>query len=178
PSPRSADPITYRTLPDKALRTGTARHRCARPTVVHLPDGFRTVTLPGEQVFEPYRSFRLIDAVALARSFVFTSRGTRTAGTRHGFRHAARSPGRGARRRRGVRGDELPERPTDRPLPLRSPHHPLQLRLVGHGPGRVVGPAFDLLGRPVRPLGDHPVVLGEERAHEHVLRGPVLERAA
>src|SRR5690606_15735766 len=114
---RAADAHAVRALADE-IRASYAPEQLdtgvREPTVVHLPDGFRTVTLPGEQVFEPYRSFRLIDAVALARSFVFTSRGTRTAGTRHGFRHAARSPGRGARRRRGVRGDELPERPTDR----------------------------------------------------------------
>jgi hypothetical protein len=40
------------------------------PTVVELPDGSRAVTLPRDQMFEPYRSFRLIDAAALGGTLV------------------------------------------------------------------------------------------------------------
>ena len=40
------------------------------PTVVELPDGSRAVTLPRGQMFEPYRSFQLIDAAALGTTLV------------------------------------------------------------------------------------------------------------
>jgi hypothetical protein len=40
------------------------------PTVVDLPDGSRAITLPRDQMFEPYRSFQLIDAAALGETLV------------------------------------------------------------------------------------------------------------
>lgn len=40
------------------------------PTVVDLPDGSRAMTLPRDQMFEPYRSFQLIDAAALGEVLV------------------------------------------------------------------------------------------------------------
>lgn len=40
------------------------------PTVVEHSDGSRSVTLPRDQMFEPYRSFQLIDAAALGTTLV------------------------------------------------------------------------------------------------------------
>jgi hypothetical protein len=40
------------------------------PTVAEHFDGSRSVTLPRDQMFEPYRSFRLIDAAALGATLV------------------------------------------------------------------------------------------------------------
>ena len=44
------------------------------PTVVELADGSRAVTLPRDQMFEPYRSFHLLDAAALDTTLVITFR--------------------------------------------------------------------------------------------------------
>jgi hypothetical protein len=40
------------------------------PTVVEHSDGSRSVTLPRDQMFEPYRSFQLIDAAAMGATLV------------------------------------------------------------------------------------------------------------
>jgi hypothetical protein len=40
------------------------------PTIVQLADGSRAVALPRDQMFEPYRSFQLIDAAALGETLV------------------------------------------------------------------------------------------------------------
>jgi hypothetical protein len=39
-------------------------------TVVELSDGSQPVTWPRDQMFEPYRSFQLIDAAALGQTLV------------------------------------------------------------------------------------------------------------
>jgi hypothetical protein len=44
------------------------------PTIVEHDDGSRSVVLPREQMFEPYRSFRLIDAAAVGSVLVITFR--------------------------------------------------------------------------------------------------------
>ncbi len=44
----------------------------SEPTVVELADGSRAIALPQEQMFEPYRSLRLIDAAALGTTLVIT----------------------------------------------------------------------------------------------------------
>jgi hypothetical protein len=44
----------------------------SEPTVVDLADGSRAVVLPRDQMFEPYRSFRLIDAAACGTTLVVT----------------------------------------------------------------------------------------------------------
>lgn len=44
----------------------------SEPTVVELADGSRAVALPREQMFEPYRSLRLIDAAAVGTTLVIT----------------------------------------------------------------------------------------------------------
>jgi hypothetical protein len=42
------------------------------PTVVEYDDGSRSVVLPRDHMFEPYRSFRLIDAAAVGSTLVIT----------------------------------------------------------------------------------------------------------
>ncbi|MGI9003347.1 MAG: hypothetical protein ACR2GH_17100 [Pseudonocardia sp.] len=44
----------------------------SEPTVVELADDSRAVALPREQMFEPYRSLRLIDAAAVGTTLVIT----------------------------------------------------------------------------------------------------------
>jgi hypothetical protein len=44
------------------------------PTVVEHDGGSRSVVLPREQMFEPYRSFRLIDAATIGSVLVITFR--------------------------------------------------------------------------------------------------------
>jgi hypothetical protein len=44
----------------------------SEPTVVELADRSRAVALPRDQMFEPYRSLRLIDAAALGTTLVIT----------------------------------------------------------------------------------------------------------
>lgn len=55
------------TYSHESLETGVSE-----PTVVEHEDGSRSLTLPREQMFEPYRSFRLIDAAALGATLVIT----------------------------------------------------------------------------------------------------------
>jgi hypothetical protein len=42
------------------------------PTVVQLADGSRAVALPRDQMFEPYRSFRLLDALGATLVVAFS----------------------------------------------------------------------------------------------------------
>ena len=42
------------------------------PTVVELDNGFTAMALPREQMWEPYRSFRLIEAAAVGTTLVIT----------------------------------------------------------------------------------------------------------
>lgn len=42
------------------------------PTIVEYEDGFRAVVLPQAEMFEPWRSFRLIDAAAVGTTLVIT----------------------------------------------------------------------------------------------------------
>ena len=42
------------------------------PTVVEHDDGSRSLVLPRDQMFEPYRSFRLLEAVAVGSVLVIT----------------------------------------------------------------------------------------------------------
>ena len=42
------------------------------PTIVEHEDGWKSVVLPREQMFEPYRSLQLIDAAALGSTLVIT----------------------------------------------------------------------------------------------------------
>jgi hypothetical protein len=44
------------------------------PTVVEHDDGSRSVVLPRDQMFEPYRSFRLLEAAAVGSILVITFR--------------------------------------------------------------------------------------------------------
>jgi hypothetical protein len=44
------------------------------PTVVETDDGFRALVLPREQMFEPFRSLHLLDAVAVGDILVVTFR--------------------------------------------------------------------------------------------------------
>jgi hypothetical protein len=44
------------------------------PTIVELADGSRAVALPRSQMFEPYRSLRVIDAAALGTTLVIAFR--------------------------------------------------------------------------------------------------------
>lgn len=50
-----------------ALETGVTE-----PRLVELPDGSRALTLPRDQMDEPFRSLRLIDAAALGPILVIT----------------------------------------------------------------------------------------------------------
>ncbi|MHA6630897.1 hypothetical protein ACU61A_36120 [Pseudonocardia sichuanensis] len=54
--------------PDR-LETGVRE-----PTIVESADGFRAVALPRDQMFEPYRSFHLLDAAALDTTLVISFR--------------------------------------------------------------------------------------------------------
>lgn len=51
------------------LETGVSE-----PTVVEGEDGFKVLALPREQMFEPFRSLHLLDAVALGDILVVTFR--------------------------------------------------------------------------------------------------------
>jgi hypothetical protein len=51
------------------LETGVSE-----PTLVEGEDGFKVLVLPREQMFEPFRSFHLLDAVALGDLLVVTFR--------------------------------------------------------------------------------------------------------
>jgi hypothetical protein len=42
------------------------------PAMVEHSDGSRSVVLPRDQMFEPYRSFRLVDAAAVGHTLVIT----------------------------------------------------------------------------------------------------------
>lgn len=44
------------------------------PTLVEREDGSRSLVLPRDQMFEPYRSFHLLDAVAVGNILVITFR--------------------------------------------------------------------------------------------------------
>jgi hypothetical protein len=44
------------------------------PTLVEYEDGSRSIVLPREQMFEPYRSFRLLEAVGVGSVLVITFR--------------------------------------------------------------------------------------------------------
>lgn len=46
----------------------------SEPTLVTADDGFKVLVLPREQMFEPFRSFHLLDAVALGPVLVVTFR--------------------------------------------------------------------------------------------------------
>lgn len=59
--------LVRQTYTPERLDTGLSE-----PTVVELADGSRAVALPRDQMFEPYRSFRLIDAAALGTTLVIT----------------------------------------------------------------------------------------------------------
>jgi len=54
--------------PDR-LETGASE-----PTLVEPEDGFKVLTLPREQMFEPFRSLHLLDAAALGDLLVVTFR--------------------------------------------------------------------------------------------------------
>lgn len=43
-----------------------------QPTVVELDDGSRSLVVPRDQMVEPYRSFRLIDAAAVGSILIIT----------------------------------------------------------------------------------------------------------
>ena len=51
------------------LETGVSE-----PTVVEVKNGFRALLMPREQMFEPFRSLHLLDAVALGHILVVTFR--------------------------------------------------------------------------------------------------------
>ena len=46
----------------------------SEPTIVEYAGGFRAVALPRDQMFEPYRSFHLLDARALDTTLVLSFR--------------------------------------------------------------------------------------------------------